>query len=704
MGIVLGIDVGGTFTDFLEIGGVGGVRVAKVPSTPSAPAEGVLGGLTLLAGGPQRLPAYLAGIEQIVHGTTITTNAIITRRHARTGYVTTKGFRDILNSRRGLKRNAFTAKEAPPEPIVPQHLVRTVDERLDKTGAVLKPLREADVREAADHFRREGVEAVAVCTMFSFLNPAHEKRIAALLQEELPGVYITASHEVLPQLRLYERGSTTVFNACVGPLLRAYIDQLLARLGEAGFRGRFLTMMSNGGVMPPEAVKASPASTLLSGPASAPVAGRFFAEPYRIPNLITVDMGGTSFDVCLIRDGRPAMTGQSEVAEYALALPALDIHAIGAGGGSMAKLVSGLLEVGPESAGAAPGPACYGEGGTLPTVTDANLVLGYMNPDNFLGGEKRLHPSAAARAIETHVAKPLGLTLAAAALGIVQIVDAKMADGVRAVSVARGFDPRDACLVAAGGAGPLHACGIADELGMDLILVPRASSVFCATGMLATYLRQDVVRHASIRLDGGPTAVNALNALREDLLGGGEAILAGLDVAGDARAMEFHAEMLFEGQFNTIETRLPMLDASPVTADTLAGLREAFEAAHRQIYGYVLEGEPVEIRSLRLAAIGRTLPPRFPALAMATSSAEAALKGARSACSDGAEREIAIYDGERLFAGHIIDGPALIEHPTTTIKIAPGWRACVDETGNLLLWRREETLDEAIARLQEQRG
>ena len=383
MGIVLGIDVGGTFTDFIEIGGAGGARVVKVPSVPAEPGEAVLTGLTLLAGGAVRLRTYLSEVDLIVHGTTITTNAVITRRYAKTGYVTTKGFRDILNSRRGLKRSAFTAKEAPPEPIVPQYLVCTVDERLDKTGAVIRPLVEEDVREASAHFRRDGVEAVAICTMFSFLNPVHEQRIKAILQDELPGVYVTTSHEVLPQLRFYERGSTTVFNACIGPLLRNYIDRLLARLGETGFGGQFLTMQSNGGVMPPEAVKISAASTLLSGPASAPIAGLFFAKPYQIPNLITVDMGGTSFDVCLIRDGRPAITSQSEVAEYALALPALDIHAIGAGGGSIAKVAAGMLEVGPESAGAVPGPACYGDGGTLPTVTDAESRARLSQPRQF---------------------------------------------------------------------------------------------------------------------------------------------------------------------------------------------------------------------------------------------------------------------------------------------------------------------------------
>ena len=456
--------------------------------------------------------------------------------------------------------------------------------------------------------------------------------------------------------------------------------------------------------MPPEAVKRSAASTLLSGPASAPVAGLFFAKPYAIPNLITVDMGGTSFDVCLIRDGRPAITSQSEVAEYALALPALDIHAIGAGGGSIARLAGGLLEVGPQSAGAAPGPACYGEGGTLPTVTDANLVLGMLNPDNFLGGQKKLHAAAAARAIEATIAKPLGLTLAEAALGIVRVVDAKMADGVRAVSVARGFDPRDACLVAAGGAGPLHACGIADELGMELILVPRASSVFCATGMLATDLRQDVVRHAAIRLSDAAAAVTALNDHRAALLQSGEHILSELAVAPERRGLEFSAEMLFEGQFNTIETRLAMLDAAPVTPASLAQLRAAFEAAHQQTYGYILAGEPVEIRSLRLATIGRTVPPQFPRLDKAIAPAEAALKGSRAAWFDGSRIDVALYDGARFSAGHVVDGPALVEHATTTIKIAPGWRACVDDIGNLLMWRHTQTLDEVIARLQEQRG
>lgn len=408
MSYLLGIDVGGTFTDFLEIDASGALEIVKVPTTPQRPADAVLAGLGKLASRhgttSQR---YLSSVTLIVHGTTITTNAIITRNFAKTGYVTTKGFRDILNSRRGIKRNAFTAKEAPPEPIVPQHLVRTVEERVDSSGATVKPLNEHDVRAAARYFREHAVEAIAVNYMFSFLNSSHERRTREILEEELPGAFVTISSDVLPQVRFYERGSTTVFNACVGPLLRTYISDLQHQLKSSGFRGRFLTMQSNGGVMSPEVVKEFAANTLLSGPASGPVAASYFARRHKLGDLITIDMGGTSLDACLVREGRASITTRAEVAEYALALPSLDIDAIGAGGGSIASIdAGGILRVGPESAGAVPGPAAYGTGGTRPTVTDANLVLGYINPDYFLGGERRLNLELAKAAIHKDVARP----------------------------------------------------------------------------------------------------------------------------------------------------------------------------------------------------------------------------------------------------------------------------------------------------------
>jgi len=700
MGTRIGIDVGGTFTDFIEIGAGDAITVVKVPTVPVSPAEGVLAGLQLLAERHGGLAAYLSRVDMIVHGTTITTNAILTRRYAKTGYLTTKGFRDILNSRRGIKRNAFTAKEAPPAPIVPQYLVRTASERIDKAGAVVEPLEEADVRAAAAHFLRENVEAVAVCYMFAFLNPVHEQRSKALLEAALPGVYVTLSSAVLPQARFYERGATTVFNACVGPLLRRYVDDLLRRLGEAGFRGRFLTMQSNGGVMSPEVVKEFAANTLLSGPAGGPAAGLFFAQGYGLENLITMDMGGTSLDACLIRDGQAAVTSRAEVAEYALALPSLDINAIGAGGGSIASVTGGVLQVGPDSAGAEPGPAAYGLGGARPTVTDANLVLGYLDAGNFLGGRKQLDMASAERAIAGHIAEPLALSATDAALGIVRVIDAKMADAVRAVSVARGFDPREACLIAAGGAGPLHACGIADELEMNLILVPTGSSVFCATGMLASDLRHDLVRHAAIRLRDGPKAASAINRIRAELIASGGEILRRQGVPDDQRRLEYSCEMLFEGQFNALETRLALLDGTAdIDVYDLLALRQAFEATHERAYGYVLAGEPVEIQSMRLAAIGATEPLRFPRLQAATADTPTGRKGARLAWFSSDPAETPVYDGARLCAGQDIGGPALIEHPTTTIKVVPGWQARVDDIGNLLMWRNGDSLEATLAPL-----
>lgn len=701
MGTLLGIDVGGTFTDFIEIDSDGDVTVLKVPSTPERPADGVLAGIRKLADRRRSPDDYLRSADLIVHGTTITTNAVLTRRYAKTGYLTTKGFRDLLNSRRGIKRNAFTAKEAPPDPIVPQYLVRTVEERIGRNGEVLQPVNDADVQAAAERFRAEGVEAVAVCFMFSFLNPAHEERAGEILQRILPDSYVSLSSHILPQVRMYERGSTTVFNACVGPLLRRYIIDLQRQLEDSGFRGRLLTMQSNGGVMSPEVVKEFGANTLLSGPASGPIAGEFFARPHGLRDLITIDMGGTSLDACLVRDGRASITSRSEVAEYALAVPSLEINAIGAGGGSIASVTdAGMLKVGPESAGAVPGPAAYGQGGQMPTVTDANLVLGYLNPDYFLGGEKGLDPELAAASVKREIAEPLGIGTVEAALGIVHLVDAQMANAVRAVSVARGFDPREACLVAAGGAGPLHACGIADELEMDLVLVPTSSSVLCAAGMLTTPLRQDLVRYASIRLDDPSRAAERLDELCTALTRRGSQLLAEQRVPKDKRRLEFSCDMQFEGQFNVLETRVPFLDRGRVTVKDVAAVRRLFEQHHDRIYGYVLEDATVEIQSVRLTAIGLTEAPPFKPIPTGGSDPAGARKGNRRVWFSAQPSDTALFEGGRLQAGNEITGPAIIEHPTTTAKVAPGWRARVDEIGNLLVWRERANLDAILKRLQ----
>jgi N-methylhydantoinase A len=556
------------------------------------------------------------------------------------------------------------------------------------------------VRAAADYFREHGVEAVAVNYMFSFLNTAHERRTRELLEAGLPGVFVTISSDVLPQVRLYERGSTTVFNACVGPLLRTYISDLQHQLESAGFRGRFLTMQSNGGVMSPEVVKEFAANTLLSGPASGPVAASYFARQHKLHDLITIDMGGTSLDTCLVRDGRASVTNRSEVAEYALALPSLDIHAIGAGGGSIASVdAGGILKVGPESAGAVPGPAAYGSGGSQPTVTDANLVLGYLNPEYFLGGERHLSLEFATNAIDAAVACPMQIPLVEAARGIIDVVNAQMANGVRQVSVARGFDPRDATLVAAGGAGPLHACGIADELGIKLILVPRTSSVLCSTGMLATDLRHDLVRFALLRFDEPERTVAALNDLRRELREHGNKVLAEENVPSSRRRFQFTCDMQFEGQFNVLETVVPFLADAPIRPRQLLAVAQIFIRHHERVYGYTLPDSVIEIQSIRLSAIGVTDDPPFRRISQGTRSAKAAIKGSRRAWFGGRATNTLVYESSLLKAGNEISGQAIVEAPTTTIKVDSQWNLKVDAIGSYLMWKKGTQLDHVLARL-----
>ena len=407
----IGIDVGGTFTDFLLMDEEGNAKIYKVLSTPQDPSIGTMSGLEEMAAAKNQVPAdFLSQVALIVHGTTITTNMVLTGTYAKTGFITVKGFRDYLNERRGMKRTLYTPKESPPRPIVPRYLIQTVEGRIDCEGKEFIPLNEDDVYRTIEVFKREKVEAIAVNLFFSFHNPSHELRVKEIIEKEMPGVYVCVSHQVLPQVRIYERGSTTVFNAAVAPGLRAYVKSLTRKLEENGFKGTLLLMQSNGGVMSPEVAMDFAVNTLLSGPAGGPKAGLFYAAIHDISNIITIDMGGTSFDSCLIREREPEITVENEVGEYRIAVPSLAIHTIGAGGGSIAWIDgTGILQVGPQSAGAAPGPACYGLEGEEPTVSDASLVLGYLNPDYFLGGKMELYPERAKKAVKEKIAQPLGL-------------------------------------------------------------------------------------------------------------------------------------------------------------------------------------------------------------------------------------------------------------------------------------------------------
>ncbi len=696
MGFRIGVDVGGTFTDFLVAADEGEARIYKTSTSGANPAEGFFRGLEKAAAdNAMSLSEFLAQVDVIVHGTTITTNAVLTGTGAITGFVTTHGFRDVLNMRRGLKERQFE-KYAAPEPLVPRHLIRTVKERVTVDGAVMTPLDENDILAAADYFRKQKVEAVAVSYLWSFRNPAHEERTREILQRELPDIYVSLSTEILPQIRVYERHSTTALNAYVGPVLTNYLIRLEKELTEQGFAGTLLIMQSNGGVMSPQVAQRFASNTLLSGPAGAPQAGIFYGAGNHCSDMITVDMGGTSFDIALIKDRTPTVTQDGSIGEHRLASPILDIHTIGAGGGSIASVdAGGLLAVGPASAGAQPGPACYGRGGKLPTVTDADLVLGYLDVESFEGGELEVDVDAAQAAIEQYVAKPLKMDLVAAAKGIYDVVNANMAAALGVVSVQRGYDPREFLLIVAGGAGPIHAVPIARELEIPLILVPRESSVFCAAGMLISDLQHDYVRTYAHDIDH--VSREDLGRLYQDMSEVAEQTLADEGISGDRVDMRFSADLHYVGQFNEVE--VPVAAALSMSAVDLEAVVEAFHQRHDTLYGYAMRGTPVELINLRVSARGITVKPELMHGAAAPESQDNEQLKRRPVFFDGEFIDTPVYDGLRLHSGNLISGPAIIAQPTTTIVVPPDYKLSCDEFDNYLIYPQDQDLAELFTRL-----
>lgn len=678
---LVGIDVGGTFTDCIMVDGDGRTIVEKTFSTPDDPSQGVLTGLEKLAEGADlTLKEFLGAVLRIVHGTTITTNAVLTGRGAKTGFITTEGFRDVLLMRRGVRDEQFNSKCAPPTPLVPRHLTYTVSERVDCEGHEIAPLDANGARQALRSLERAGIESVAVSFLFSFLNPAHENEMARLVQQEIPEAYVSLSTQVLPQLRAYERHSTTALNAYVGPILARYLDRLTARLESSGFHGRLLIMQSNGGVMAPTMAARFACKTLLSGPAGGPVAGIFCGKRAGYLDLITMDMGGTSFDVSFVKDGAVSFTTEGSVGGHAMAFPVLDIRTVGAGGGSIAFVdEGGVLHVGPASAGAYPGPICYGRGGGEPTVTDADLLLGYLGAADFLGGNYPLDLDAASRGIDGQVAKPLGIDAMRAAEGIFRLVNSTMADAIRLVSIAEGHDPRQSVLIVAGGAGAVHAAAIARELGIGKLLVPREASVFCAAGMLLSDLKHDYVRNLS-----GPLAALArekIHQLYREMEA--EARQTLLDEGGGKQGIEFtySVDLKYIGQFH--ELTMPF----DFAAEGPAHLKSAFDAQHRRLYGYQLADQPVEALHWRLSAVGRIERPLFGEKSAARSS-HPADKRIRAVVFDGSRMEVEVFDGAELSPSMKIDGPAIVEEPTTTVVIPPDWQLWVNRFGDYELTQK----------------
>jgi N-methylhydantoinase A len=705
MSVKIGIDVGGTFTDFIVARDGEAPLIHKVLSTPADPSIAVVDGLAEIAAmqTPAQSPsAFIAGVDTIVHGTTVTTNATLTRTGAKCGLITTRGVRDALEMRRGVREEQYNNRFTNVPPLVPRYLRIGVGGRLDRDGKEIEPLAADDVHAAIATFRAERVESVAICFMNAFANPAHEQAAAAIVRRELPDAYLTVSTDLLPSIRFYDRVSTTALNTYVGPKLNRYLEQLVRRLSGAGFGGVLLIMQSNGGVMSPAIARTHAALTLLSGPAGGPGAGLFHARTHGRDRCITIDMGGTSFEASLAVDV-PMLVNEGEIARHRIALPMLGIHTIGAGGGSIGWIdEGGLLRIGPQSAGAAPGPACYARGGTLPTTTDANLVLGYLDPAYFAGGRIKLDPAAARTAIEQHVATPLGLTIEQAAVGMYRVACNNMAQGIREVSIKRGFDPREFPLIVAGGAGPIHACLIADELGIPFQIVPREASVLCATGMLLSDLKHDFVRTFVTRLDGVDWP--RLLALIDAMIADGDRQLASEGIEPGARGFHVKLDCRYLKQYH--EVSFAVLRDSVRDADG-ATVAAAFHAEHHRLYGYSLEAEqaPVEIINVRVQAVGVTDKPQAADEPIAGDDARVARKGSRRAyvADQAAFSNVPVYDGHRLCHGHRIEGPAIVEQVTTTIVIGAGFDCRVDRHGSFALSRtdraRRETqaIEEALA-------
>ena len=678
---VVGIDIGGTFTDLACIDEEGNLTITKAPSTPADPGIGVMDGLTKIAESfEESLQEYLPKVVRLSHGTTVSTNTVLTGTGAKVGLLCTKGFRDILEIRFGIRENVYDYTIPQPKPLVPRYLRMPIEERYKWNGEELVPLNEDEVRKACKYFKDQEVESVAVCFLWSFKYPDHERRAAEIVREELPDVYVCSSVDVQPEVREYWRMSTTVLNAYVGPALSKYMNKLVDDLNNAEFKGKMLVTQSNAGVISPGVACGQAVRTLLSGPASGPGAGLFLTEPLNIKNLITIDMGGTSFDICLVKNGAPMMAVESKVSGvYHLRLPLIDVNTIGAGGGSIAWLDElKVLHVGPRSAGADPGPACYGKGATEPTMTDADLVLGYLNPDYFLEGEIKLDKELAEKAIKEKIADPLGIDLVEAAASIKAILDHTMVDGIATVSVRRGEDPRKYALVVAGGAGPVHAASLAKKLRIKHLVIPRWSSVFCALGGAIADIRHDYVT-SIISLT---SAINpkVLSQTYTEMQKTGDETLEMEGVNTENKYFEGSIDMRYEAQYHEIE--IPV-ELSELTEEGMPVITERFHRRHEELYGY-RDVTDTEMINLRLAACGKAITPPRKKQDIVSKDASKHMKMRRDVyfAEDGGFIPTPIYDGDAMEIGNLVYGPAVIEQGTATIVVPPNARLEVNSYGD----------------------
>ncbi len=691
----LGIDIGGTFTDLVLMDDGGNISTAKAPTTPGELEKGVFDAVAIVAGSQGLAPEeLLSRITAFGHGTTQATNALIERTGAATGLIATRGFGDTLALQRLM---GFTAgipvehlgrysRRRYPDPIVPRRLVREVRERVDQAGNVLVPLDENSVRTAVRELIDAGAQTFAATLLWSFRNPAHEQRVGAIIREMRPGAYVSLSCEVSPIIGEYERTATTVLNSYLAPKVADYLDRIESLLRDRGFRGKFNVLNSAGGVIPAREAARKPVLLVASGPAGGVMGSLQLAQEIGHHNVITTDMGGTSFDVALVVDGKPLVSGTHEAGGFHLNTPVIDIRAIGAGGGSIARVEAGLLRVGPDSAGAVPGPVCYGRGGKLATVTDADLVLGILSPENFLGGRMKLDLAAATAAIREQIATPLGMSVEAAAAGIRRVVDGHMADTLREVTIGRGHDPRDFVLLAYGGAGPVHCIGYGAELGVPRILIPATSMAHSAYGALASDIQHSAERSLLLRAGGGTrdpwdgldcAAITAVFAELE------QRCLAAMTQSGFAASQSELArsiDMRYRRQTHDLMVAIPEGPVTPATARTLVEtFEESYEAVYGKGAGFRFAG--IELTTFRVVAVGRVRKPSIRKPSAATAPKPSQRRIFEPATLKSTEADV--WQWLDMPAGFAVSGPAVIEHPETAVYVGPGQTARLDQAGNL---------------------
>ncbi|MEY2446869.1 MAG: N-methylhydantoinase [Acidimicrobiaceae bacterium] len=680
-GYRIGCDVGGTFTDLICVTPAGEVVLDKTPTTLEDQSIGVMNGMRQLAerfGLP--LEDFCRQLDIVVHGTTTADNTMIEMNGAPTGLLVTRGHRDEIEMRRVHKEEIWDPSYPAPIPIARRRVRIPIPERCAYDGEVLQPLDEDAVRAGIRRLKQFGCTSIAVMYLFSFVNPTHERRTLELIREEFPDVeHVSLSHEVMSAGPEFERVSTTLVNAYVAPRIARYTSHLVDALRSAGFAGPVLIMQATGGVMPPDYVAKRAVTLLGSGPTGGVMGSAVAAGAAGAPDFVAVDMGGTSFDICLVRGGRPEVkTDRNWRYRYYIGIPMVDVRSVGAGGGSIARVRQGALLVGPESAGSSPGPACYGRGGTHATVTDADAVLGYLPVDNFAGGRMTLDVEASRGAIARDVAEPLGLEPIEAAWGIERIVNANMANATRRVLASYGADPRDLAVIAYGGNGPLHACALATELGAARVLVPKAAPAFSALGLLVADYVVDVLRSYVVPIS--QVEVDRLRGLMAEVADEVAKELAPAGLPEGAAHTELYVQMAYGGQNSDMSVPCP--EGLSLNASGLLDLTQRFHDLHESDRGFAFRNQQPQVRGVRLIARGETTKPGHLAELGTVSDAAAARKSVRPVYWGTEFVDTPVYDGRVLAAGASIEGPALIEEAFTVVAVAPGWRCELDRHGS----------------------